>query len=107
MLEEKWFEKFAVGEKGLNIEILEGAANLSGGDKQKISIGRVIINPCNLLILDEFTNSIDKNAEQQIMSKLKDRYKDKIIILITHDEELLTWCNKIYSIENRQIVELK
>ena len=60
-----------------------------------------------MLILDEFTNSIDKNAEQQIMSKLKDRYKDKIIILITHDEELLTWCNKIYSIENRQIVELK
>ncbi len=107
LLEEKWFEKFAVGEKGLNIEILEGAANLSGGDQQKISIGRVIINPCNLLILDEFTNSIDKNAEQQIMSKLKDRYKDKIIILITHDEELLTWCNKVYSIENRQIVELK
>ena len=38
LLEEKWFKKFAVGEKGLNIEILEGATNLSGGDQQKISI---------------------------------------------------------------------
>ena len=85
--------------------ILEGGANLSGGDQQKISIVRILLNPPDLLILDEFSNSIDKEAEQQIMKKIKEKFNDKIVILITHDEELLKWCNKVYTINNKQIVQ--
>lgn len=105
LLQEEWFKKFANLEQGLDTIILEGATNLSGGDQQKISIGRILLNPPDLLILDEFSNSIDKNAEQQIMSRIKEKFNDRIILLITHDEDLLKWCNKIYAIENRFIVQ--
>ena len=65
----------------------------------------ILLNPPDLLILDEFSNSIDKEAEQQIMKKIKEKFNDKIVILITHDEELLKWCNKVYTINNKQIVQ--
>ncbi len=105
LLNEPWFAKFADLEIGLDTMILEGGANLSGGDQQKISIVRILLNPPDLLILDEFSNSIDKEAEQQIMKKIKEKFNDKIVILITHDEELLKWCNKVYTINNKQIVQ--
>lgn len=104
LLQEPWFTKFSDLEIGLDTVILEGAANLSGGDQQKISIGRILLNPPDLLILDEFSNSIDKEAEQQIMNEIKKKFSDKIVILITHDEELLKWCNKVYAIKDKQIV---
>ena len=39
------------------------------------------------------------------MKKIKEKFNDKIVILITHDEELLKWCNKVYTINNKQIVQ--
>lgn len=105
LLQEPWFRKFANMEKGLDTIILEGASNLSGGDQQKISIGRTLLNPPDLLILDEFSNSIDKDTEQQIMKRIKRDFHNKIVILITHDTKLLEWCNKVYTIENKQIMQ--
>lgn len=69
------------------------------------TIGRTLLNPPNLLILDEFSNSIDKEAEQQIMKEIKKKFSNKIVIIITHDEELLKWCNKVYTIKDKQIVQ--
>ena len=45
LLNEPWFAKFADLEIGLDTMILEGGANLSGGDQQKISIVRILLNP--------------------------------------------------------------
>lgn len=100
------FDKFK--KLGLDSLVLENGLNLSGGDKQKIAIGRVLINrECDLLILDEFTNSLDSNMEKFILYKIRELYQSKIVILITHNNELLEICNKIYTIENMMLIKTK
>ena len=103
----KGFSKFKDLENGLDTVILEGGSNLSGGDKQKISVIRVLLGGCDLLILDEFSNSIDKETQEFIVDLVKEKYKDKILILITHDETLLKSCNKVYKIEDRCLSRVK
>ncbi len=100
------FDKF--NKLGLESLVLENGLNLSGGDKQKIAIGRVLINrECDLLILDEFSNSLDSTMEKFILNKIRKFYQSKIIILITHNNKLLENCNKIYAIENMVLMKTK
>jgi ABC-type lipoprotein export system ATPase subunit len=63
--------------------------NLSGGQRQVINIISGLINPTDILILDEPTNGLDKNLKQDIISIINDfkSYK-KCIIIITHDHDV-------------------
>lgn len=99
------FDKFKA--VGLDTLILEGGSNLSGGDKQKIAIGRALLKNADLLVLDEFSNSIDSNTEKFILNKIKDIYKDKIVILITHNSNLIENCNTIYAVKDKHLSQIK
>ncbi len=72
--------------KTLDDEILEGGANLSGGEKQKIAIVRALISNPQILILDEVCSSIDAETSCEIYSMLKKESSQRITILIAHDE---------------------
>jgi ABC-type bacteriocin/lantibiotic exporter with double-glycine peptidase domain len=63
--------------------------NLSGGQRQVINIISGLINPTDILILDEPTNGLDKSLKQDIISIINDfkSYK-KCIIIITHDHDV-------------------
>ena len=83
-----------IGEKGLRI---------SGGQKQRIGIARALYKDFDILILDEATSALNKDYERSIITSLNENFKDKIIIIISHDKENLLNCNKIINIENNQI----
>jgi ABC-type bacteriocin/lantibiotic exporter with double-glycine peptidase domain len=83
-----------IGEKGLRI---------SGGQKQRIGIARALYKDFDILILDEATSALNKDYERSIIRSLHENFKDKIIIIISHDKENLLNCNKIINIENNQI----
>lgn len=71
---------------GLNkIQKLDKCSNLSGGEKQKISLIRILINNYDILLLDEPTIGLDHNAICIMKNILKSYAKEKIIIVITHD----------------------
>lgn len=72
--------------KELDDEILEGGANLSGGEKQKIAIVRALLSEPEILILDEVCSSIDAQAAKEIYSMLKEERDKRITIVIAHDE---------------------
>ena len=77
----------------------ERSRMLSGGELQKVNIARLFYSNRPTLILDEpdsFTDSATKNILKIWISEAK---KDKIIIVITHDSELLEICDTVYSIE--------
>ncbi len=62
--------------------------NLSGGEKQKIALVRGVIKKPKFMILDEPISALDYNSILKLKSILKEEKKDKIILMITHNEEI-------------------
>jgi ATP-binding cassette subfamily F protein 3 len=60
---------------------------LSGGEKTRVHLGRIIAQPTNLLFLDEPTNHLDYYASQALLNALEDYVG--AVVLVTHDEEFL------------------
>ncbi len=89
----------------INKELKESGSNLSGGERQRISIARALYNEPNFLIFDEATNSLDQALEREIFDIIKS-IKNITIIIISHNHELVNFCNKIYLIENKKISEV-
>lgn len=80
-----------VGDQGMN---------LSNGQRQKIAIARAILRNSPILILDEATNSMDTASESCIYDILKQLYKERTIIVISHNENLELYADNIITIEN-------
>ena len=74
---------------GLNTLIGEHGQGLSGGQIQRISIARVLLNPAPLILLDEPTSKLDRLSKKYIISALKILTKERILIVASHDPLLL------------------
>lgn len=79
---------------------LENINYLSSGEKQKISLARSLLGEFDVLILDECLNQIDEIEEIEIMKNILEKYKDKIIIVISHRTNLKNLFNKIAVLTN-------
>lgn len=69
---------------GLNTNISERSCNISGGEKQKISIIRTLLKHPDVIILDEANSALDSDSTSQLNSILKKEKENKIIILVSH-----------------------
>lgn len=83
------------------------ASKLSGGEKQRVSIARAIVNNPKIILADEPTGNLDSKNGDMIMSLLKRISKeDKIVIVITHnDEQAIKYGDKIYRLNDGEINE--
>lgn len=62
----------------------------SGGEQQRIAIARLLIKPCELILADEPTGSLDKENKQEIFQLLKQLQQDgKTIVVVSHDPDLI------------------
>lgn len=71
--------------KGLQTKIGESATNLSGGEKQKISIIRSLIKDPEVIILDEPTSALDRESSEKLKIHLQSIKDQKIIFIVSHD----------------------
>lgn len=78
---------------------------LSGGQRQRVAIARALYFNKNLIILDESTNAMDKNLEKTIINELVKLKDDLAVIIITHNTENLIYCNKVFNIEKKILIE--
>ncbi len=81
----------------LDIAHLEPAdvINLSGGEKQRVGIGRALINNPDILIADEPTGNLDAENKQKVFRILKQLNSEgTTIVMVTHDIELAEQCGK-------------
>lgn len=62
--------------------------NLSGGEKQRVAIARSLVNEPEILLCDEPSGALDEKSSKLIFSLLKEISKTKLVIVVTHDEEL-------------------
>ena len=88
---------------GLDTIIGERGSSLSGGQLQRLSIARALLKKSDFLILDESTNAIDKETEKKILDEIFSIYKNKCLILISHDINLLKRCDQVYEIKNLKL----
>jgi ABC-type multidrug transport system fused ATPase/permease subunit len=89
----------------LDMEILEGGANLSVGQKQLISLTRVLLNNPSILILDEATANIDPFYEEIIHNAVMSMMSDRTCLIIAHRLETLKQCDRVFVFNHGELVE--
>jgi len=89
--------------------IEQKVTQLSGGQQQRVSIARVLTKQPRIIFADEPTGNLDKTTADEVMKLFFEYLKNKGagMILVTHDETLAHKCDKVYKLENRQLLEIK
>ncbi|MGI2820340.1 heme ABC transporter ATP-binding protein/permease CydC [Vibrio fluvialis] len=90
---------------GLDAWLGDGGRQLSGGEKRRIGIARALLHNGPILLLDEPTEGLDKQTEQQIMALFKSHFENKTVIFITHRLVELETMDTVCLIEQGEIVE--
>lgn len=95
---------------GIDYDFLidEFSNNISGGQKKKLILTRGLLHFKNVLILDEVFNEISLDEERKILKNIFNKYKDKIVIVISHRNNNSDLFNKKYEIKgDGRIYEIK
>ena len=85
----------------------EDGKNISGGQKQKISIARALYNNPEILILDEATSAMDLDAEQSFIDLVLNIRSKKTIIIVSHRMKIIDSCDNIYKLYNNTFSLIK
>ncbi len=91
--------------QGLDTWLGDGGRQLSGGEKRRVGIARALLHNAPILLLDEPTEGLDKQTEQQIMKLFETHFEDKTVVFITHRLVDLDKMDSICLIEQGEIVE--
>jgi len=87
---------------GINTEVSEKANNISGGEKQKISIIRSLVKNAQLLVFDEPTSAMDATGIRNFKRLLEKLKHDRIIVIITHSHDLIDISDEIIEISKEK-----
>ncbi len=92
--------------RGIHSFLAEGGIGLSGGQKQLISIARLLYRNSRILLLDEATSSLDLETEQRVLDSFSKVKKDKVILIATHRPAALEHADRILQLRNGLIKEI-
>ena len=92
--------------EGLQTKMGEDGMKFSGGQLQRIGIARALYRNPELIILDEATNSLDFKTEKKVIKEIFKRYSDKTIIIISHSQEVINYCEKRFFLDNKKLKEI-
>jgi len=68
---------------------------LSEGQAQRIAIARGLLRPGSIILLDEFSSSLDADTERILTERLMEAMRGKTMIFITHREHILSYCDEV------------
>ena len=89
--------------KGLDTFMEEYAANMSSGQVQRIALARMFLKDSPIFILDEPTSNLDALNEKAVLATIKRHAADKVVLLISHNEDVWELADQVYKIENKMI----
>lgn len=75
-------------------------SELSGGERQRVAIAKALYHNPSVIFADEPTASLDSKRSFEVIEILREQTKkrEKVTIIVTHDERLLTYCDRVFSI---------
>ncbi|MEM7416125.1 MAG: ABC transporter ATP-binding protein [Gemmatimonadota bacterium] len=83
----------------------EGGADLSGGEWQKVALGRAYMRDAELLVLDEPTAALDARAEHQVFERFSELTAGKMAVLISHRFSTVRMADRILVLDGGRIIE--
>lgn len=89
--------------EGYQTMIGENGSKLSGGERQRISIARAFLKNAPIVILDEFSASLDVENEMEIQKSLNELIKDRTILIISHRMKSIENADRIVVMENGKV----
>ena len=89
--------------EGYNTILKEDATNISGGQKQLLSIARSLLTASEIILLDEVTSSLDPSTTEHIMKLLDDLKTDHTVIVITHNKDLMKVSDQLIVLKEGKI----
>jgi len=95
----------------LDIEqvIEQKVTELSGGQQQRVSIARVLTKQPRLIFADEPTGNLDKETAKEVMQLFFEYLQTAKagMVLVTHDDALAHMCDRVYKLENKELIKVK
>ena len=92
---------------GLNVDPNRIVNTLSGGEKQRVAIARSLVTNPDFILADEPTGALDRENKEQIMSLLRDISRQKLVIVVSHDIDLMNhYANNILLLKNGDLISL-
>ena len=90
-------------EQGLRYQVGNGGSRLSGGERQLIGLIRALIQRAPILILDEPTSAMDPRSTEIVAETLKWVKKDRVLLTITHDTNLLHKADEVLEVGDGRV----
>ena len=91
---------------GYNTILRENGSNISGGQKQMISIARTILSNAEVILLDDITTSLDPDTAKLVPKLIKELKKDHTIIMVTKKPDLMKKADRIVVLDNGVISDV-
>ena len=95
----------ALDRVGLANHLRKKPSELSGGEMQRVAIARAIVNDPQVILADEPTGALDSKNSVQVMDLLKDIARDRLVIMVTHNDSLaMSYSTRIIKLYDGKIV---
>lgn len=88
---------------GYGTQVSEGGQRFSGGQRKRIAIAQTLLNDPPILLFDEPTSDLDRQAEQTFTATLKALSVDHTVVVVTHSPSLLMQCNGIVVMDKGKV----
>jgi ABC-type multidrug transport system fused ATPase/permease subunit len=91
-------------EKGIDTEVGENGVKVSGGQKQRLAIARLLLKNSKVIVFDEATSALDNESQKKIVDLLDTLKKDKTIIIVAHRLSTIVESDNIYMIDDGKVI---
>ena len=90
---------------GLEFRVGDRGKLLSGGQRQKIAIGRIALKTPSLLVMDEATASLDELSQARIVDMVREDFRDRTVISVSHRLASIRHCDRVVVLDRGQVVQ--
>ncbi|HMW37172.1 MAG TPA: ABC transporter ATP-binding protein [bacterium] len=91
---------------GLDTIIGEKGWTMSGGERQRLALARIVLRKPEILLLDEATSALDETTEKALLETMARLFSDKTRIIVSHRPAARRWADRMFELDEGQLIEI-